>query len=246
MPGQDRSLASGKPLKLIKYEFSLSGSQRLRCDPSTGCVRPLPQGCTEHTVSRDFSFHAFSNSTHFPFPSQGIKFHLLSLQRHILILYTLSCFFPTSEFLLPMGLPKPNKLCFSWEESPSVSSRSANCLCLLQTFFLKHHLNKGWNTGAHHMMAPPCMFLLLSAPNKYLHLFLTTATLSTRSTRSSTYEIRVPSTCRTGAEVSLAGNLPVPLSRFDAGGMNLGNVCELSESQEHPEHSRNAILLSPH
>lgn len=46
--------------------------------------------------------------------------------------------------------------------------------------------------------------------------------------------------------------LPVPLSRFAVGGMNLRNVCELSGSQEHSEHSKIAAetssppLLSAH
>lgn len=46
--------------------------------------------------------------------------------------------------------------------------------------------------------------------------------------------------------------LPVPLSRFAVGGMNLGKVFNLSRSQEHSEHSKNAAetssppLLSPH
>lgn len=190
VPAQNRSLASGKPLKLIKCEFSCSGSQWLRHDPSTGCAWPLPQDCTEQaekpSASRGFSFHPSqtqhifllhpkaSNSTYFRF--KGTSWSC--------ILYP--AFSQPWRFLLPHGAPQAKQ---NFASPGRRTMRSPAPLQAAHVFYrlllLKYHLNRGQSTGAHYVMAPPCIFLLLSVSNKYLH-FLTTATLYTRSTRSFT------------------------------------------------------------
>lgn len=136
VPGQDRSLASGKPLKLTRCEFSLSGSQQLRHDPGTGhSHRATLEHTEKSSASRDFSFHAFSNSTHFPFTSQGIQFHLLS-KAHLDLVYFILHFPSHRGFLLPHGTPQAKQdFASPGRRTMSVSSSSASCPCLLQIFF---------------------------------------------------------------------------------------------------------------
>lgn len=142
VPGQDRPLASGKPLKPTRCEFSLSGSQQLRCDLGTGCVRSLPQGYTEHTekssASRDFNFHPFSNSTHFPIPFTFIS------KAHLDLVYFILHFPSHRGFLLPHGASEAKQNFASpGRRTMSVSRSSASCPCLLQAFFSEVSIEQG-------------------------------------------------------------------------------------------------------